>query len=396
MENRNYGDVIGNQSAPYLNHLANDYGLATNYHNVSNYASLPNYLALVSGNVYDSWAGCNLPPHSCTSWTPATDPTITDRIEAAGMSWRAYMEDMPGNCYQYDSAGYVPRHDPFVYVARVLNNPAECNRVVPAGPNASNLIIDLASTSTASNLMWLTPNLCDDMHDCSTSRGDQYLSQLIPQILNSPVFQTSNAALFLTWDEGSSSGHIPAIWAGPAIKSNYQSTSSYSHYSFLKTLETVWNLPPLTKNDRDASPMTDFFTVKNSFTYTPQDALDTQPLTFTGTATRGVSPFSFNWLFGDGGTASGTTVVHSYSEEGSYNVSLTTIDALNHTAKSSITIQVSGTDAAVEPASPTILGLTPIRFYVILLMVGSGGAMISLVALSTFNTSRPNRRPRKT
>src|SRR2546425_4309611 len=50
MENRNYADIIGNPSAPYLNRLANDYGLARNYHNVSNYRSLPNYLALFSGN----------------------------------------------------------------------------------------------------------------------------------------------------------------------------------------------------------------------------------------------------------------------------------------------------------------------------------------------------------
>src|SRR6266849_2027946 len=44
MENKNYGDIIGNwSSAPYINHLASDYGIASNYFQVSLNKSLPNY-----------------------------------------------------------------------------------------------------------------------------------------------------------------------------------------------------------------------------------------------------------------------------------------------------------------------------------------------------------------
>src|SRR6266581_4384878 len=43
MENKNYVDVIGDWStAPYINRLANDYGVATNYLQVSLNHSLPN------------------------------------------------------------------------------------------------------------------------------------------------------------------------------------------------------------------------------------------------------------------------------------------------------------------------------------------------------------------
>jgi len=42
MENEGYGQVVGNQFAPILNALANDYGLATNYTGVAD-PSEPNY-----------------------------------------------------------------------------------------------------------------------------------------------------------------------------------------------------------------------------------------------------------------------------------------------------------------------------------------------------------------
>src|SRR5467141_2447110 len=45
MENKEYGDVIGQPSAPYINGLARRYALATNFYAVS-HPSLPNYLAL--------------------------------------------------------------------------------------------------------------------------------------------------------------------------------------------------------------------------------------------------------------------------------------------------------------------------------------------------------------
>ncbi len=352
MENKNYGDVIGNlSSAPYINRLAGEYAVATNYFQVSLNQSLPNYLGLVAGKTYSSWSSCNQPPASCPGWSPVTDPTIVDHLQASGLTWKAYMEDMPSDCYQNNSGLYVPRHNPFVYFANILNNPSECAKVQPAGPQASNLVSDLASPSTASNLMWLTPNLCNDMHDCPVSTGDTYLSNLIPQILNSRVFQTRNAALFLTWDEGRTSTHIPTIWAGPNIRNNYKSTTRYDHYSFLKTLETVWHLAPLTSNDQAAPAMTDFFTTNSQISYSPGAPLAQQDITFTGKV-QGLAPFNYSWTFGDGATATGQTVTHSYGQTGKYQVTLTTSDTLNHTSLSNAILTPS-----VPSQYPSLAGI---------------------------------------
>src|SRR5665213_20346 len=49
MENKAERSVLGSSDAPYLNHLANRCGDASDYHAIS-HPSLPNYLALTSGS----------------------------------------------------------------------------------------------------------------------------------------------------------------------------------------------------------------------------------------------------------------------------------------------------------------------------------------------------------
>src|SRR5579872_3184239 len=50
MENHDASQIFGNTSdAPYLNQLANSYGIATRYYGVT-HPSLPNYLCAISGS----------------------------------------------------------------------------------------------------------------------------------------------------------------------------------------------------------------------------------------------------------------------------------------------------------------------------------------------------------
>ncbi len=303
LENQGIADIINSSFAPFLNQLASSYSLATNYTGID-HPSLPNYLALVSGQSFSSWSKADCSPGPDCSAGNA--PNIVDGLESRGLTWKAYMEDYPSNCGSQCSNGgcflgdtgtgtYVARHDPFVYFNDIVNSTDRCANIVPAnsaghgGPD--NLFLsDLASPSTASNLMWLAPNLCDDMHDscnglnnqtdtgsCGASsqcvpQGDSYLAHLVPSILTSNLFTHQKAALFITFDEGN--GYCPidgtsrdcvyAIWAGPAVKTSFKSSASFNHYSFLSTLETVWNLQPLTSNDANAQPMTQFFAVHHN------------------------------------------------------------------------------------------------------------------------------------
>jgi hypothetical protein len=219
-------------------------------------------------------------------------------MESTGFSWKAYMEDYTGGgCTHHHNNdtmnAYDNTHNPFVYYQDIYNNPARCSRIINANPGVegylalpSALLSDLTSVSSSSNLMLLTPNECNDGHSTCTvtasnstecpsasiskcvSQTNQYLSVLVPQILNSFIFQTQNAALFITWDEGTQNyprDYVTSIWAGPLARTGHKSATFYSHYSLLRTLEDLWKMPALGIYDASASPMNEFLLTSPSF-----------------------------------------------------------------------------------------------------------------------------------
>lgn len=249
MENRAYENIVGSSSAPYINGLIAKYGLATNYHAVT-HDSFPNYMALTGADTFGLTSSCG----TCIF----TGPNIAaDRVEASGRTWKAYLESMPTACYGLsDAYPYVERHNPLIHYTDVLNVSARCARVVPF----TNLSNDLASAGTTPNYVWITPNMCHDMHDCDIIEGDTWLSQNVPNILNSPAF-TKNSLLIVTWDEDDDlhGNHVATILVGSSVRAGFQSSVAYNHYSLLKTIEQAWSLAPLTANDANATGMTDFF-----------------------------------------------------------------------------------------------------------------------------------------
>jgi len=81
----------------------------------------------------------------------------------------------------------------------------------------------------------------------------------LPALFSSPAWTTQRSLLLLTWDEGSTPNQVATVVIGPSVTAGYQSLAAYNHYSLLKTIESAWNLSPLTANDGTANPMADFF-----------------------------------------------------------------------------------------------------------------------------------------
>jgi phosphatidylinositol-3-phosphatase len=232
MENEEYGDVIGSPSTPYINRLARTYGLATSAYAIT-HPSLPNYLALTGGSTFGISSDCT----DCS--VPGAG--LAGQLEAHGIGWKAYMEDLPHPCFSGSGAGtYAKKHDPFLYY-RGLN---QCPPVVPLTQLSRDERLRALPT-----FIWITPNLCHDMHDCSTATGDRFLSRLVPPLLGA---LGRGGLLFLTWDEGSSDngccrlasgGHIATIVAGPGARRGMRLRTPVDHYSLLQTVEDLMDLP---------------------------------------------------------------------------------------------------------------------------------------------------------
>ena len=159
MENKESGEVLGSGSSPYLNRLARRSGVAVDSYGVR-HPSLPNYLALTSGATHGIRTNCT----SCH----VRARSIVDQLEAAHLSWKAYLEDLPRPCFQGAGArGYAKKHNPFVYYDAVRTQPQRCNRVVPYQRLAGDL-----RRGALPDYAFIVPNLCNDTHDCGVRTGD--------------------------------------------------------------------------------------------------------------------------------------------------------------------------------------------------------------------------------
>ena len=256
MENEEEESIEGDPAAPYLNQLAAQYARADDFYAVQ-HPSLPNYLALIGGDTFGINSNC------IDCFISASDNLVT-QLEAAGRSWKAYMESMPGPCFLGDAAPlYRQKHNPFIYFDSVRTDPARCNRIVPFTQFTAD-----AQANALPDFVWITPNMCNDMHDCTVADGDKWLQTWAPEILATPAWK-DNGLLFILFDEGKSDkgcctyaagGKIYALVISPLVQPGFSSEASYDHYSVLRTIETAWGLPLLGKAGCDCTPlMSDFF-----------------------------------------------------------------------------------------------------------------------------------------
>jgi phosphatidylinositol-3-phosphatase len=246
MENKAYSQIIGNTSAaPYENQLAAQCGLATNYH-AATHPSLPNYIAATSG---DYWGiGDDNPPSS----HPLAVPSIYSQVKAAGRQWRDYEESAPGNCPLSSSGTYAVKHDPAPYYTGIRTDCA--NWDIPMGTTSSGAFLNDLNNGTLPAFAFVTPNLCNDTHDCSIQTGDAWLQAWIPKIVASSNYKAGNTVLFLTWDEddGSASNRVATIVVSPTTPAGTQSGTSFTHYSLLKTTEQLLGIGTFLAHAGDA------------------------------------------------------------------------------------------------------------------------------------------------
>ena len=192
-ENKEFGSVIGDPDMPVYNRLANEYTLLTQFYAVR-HPSLPNYIALIGGDTFGITSDCN----DCF----VNAPSLPDLIEASGRTWKTYQEDMPQPCYLGNKQNYAQKHNPFVYFDPIRQDLERCNRsVVPL----TDLSTDVQA-GTLPNFMFISPNLCNDAHDCSLKVADGWLSNLLDTLLPALEADGQPYLVVLTFDEGQGDG----------------------------------------------------------------------------------------------------------------------------------------------------------------------------------------------
>jgi phosphatidylinositol-3-phosphatase len=249
MENESYGQIIGNSAAPYVNFLADGYLRATNSYARAHH-SLPNYLEMISGRAYEaSGTADDCTPSSCGL---IAGTNVTDQMDAAGITWGAFMGAMPSDCDTSDadgSGGYGVRHNPFVYF--------------PQGRSGSGCLNDMPSARLLTALsdplppdfVFYSPSICQDGgYDapCSTiAAADHFLAESVPAIMATPWYR-NGGTIILTWDEGAdddtsgrygdSGGHTLTIVMSARTKGDPPDPEYVDSAGVLRTIERAYGL----------------------------------------------------------------------------------------------------------------------------------------------------------
>jgi len=234
-ENNSTQQVIGNTQMPYLNSLADRYGLATDWNGLS-HPSLPNYLGLISGSIQ------NNPADTTPVDRTYSGQTVVDQLAHAGYSWKAYMEDMPRPCDLNDTFSpdnYDVNHNPFVYFDSIRNNPAQCKRIVPFTEFAGDL-----QDNKAPDFIWVSPNLINDMHNGSYAQGDAFLRSTISTVLASQWYKNGGIVI-VTFDEGETTEQVATIVISQHTPRGARLTTAGNHYGTLRAIEETYGLPLL-------------------------------------------------------------------------------------------------------------------------------------------------------
>lgn len=265
LENHNWGDIVGNTNAPYINQVLLPVAShCEQYYNPpNNHPSLRNYLWMEAGTDFGITMN-----NSPAFFHQSTTNHLVNQLERAGISWKSYQEDIDGAQVPLnDVNAYAVRHNPMVYFDDVTgtNDPNYAYGISHVRPY-SELARDLTN-NTVARYNFITPNLCDDGHNtCEPlnnvlAQADTWLSTEIPRIMASAAY-SNNGAIFITWDEGvGGDGPIGMIVLSPLARGRgYSNCIHYTHSSLLRSLQETFGVGPLLNDATNAVNLGDLFT----------------------------------------------------------------------------------------------------------------------------------------
>ncbi|MBV9424070.1 MAG: hypothetical protein JOZ98_14235 [Solirubrobacterales bacterium] len=219
----------------------------------------------------------------------AANGTIFDRLDAYGIDWRVYYQQIPS---------------PLI-LPNFRNNPSQVARTSPF----DRFLTD-ASAGLLPQFTFVDPNYSttSEENPQDIQVGEQFVAQVVQALISAPTWQ--HTALFLTYDEhGGYYDHVPPpraiepdtippmlapgdipgsydrygfrvplIVVSPWARRRYVSRLVQDHTSLTAFIEHKWNLPAMTYRDANADPMTDYFDFRHAAFAEPPPLAPAPPL----------------------------------------------------------------------------------------------------------------------
>ena len=241
-ENTSYKDAM---TQPFFANFADHGALLTNYFAIG-HPSQPNYLAMVSGSTFNVADDGEVDLNS---------DHLGDLLEAKGRSWHVYAEGFPGQCNLKDRVKkYARKHNPLISFVNIQNNPSRCANIT----DSSSFVRDFSAQHLADFSMYI-PDQENDGHDTGVAFADKWFNHIF-----SPLLQNSSAMngvmVVATFDEddNTQANHVYTAFYGPDVIPGTRLDTPCNHYNLLRTIENLFALGDLGREDAKASAITGF------------------------------------------------------------------------------------------------------------------------------------------
>ena len=226
MENKNASQLRDAKQAPFFAQLASTCGSAANYVDHGVHPSLPNYIAATSGST-QGIADDNSPAAH-----PVQADNIFRQVRARGGTARSYEESMSSACQLSGAGRYAVKHNPAAYFVGGDDRTACATDNVPFTAFATDL-----SSGALPSFSMVTPDLCNDMHDCSVATGDAWLAHFVTEVTASADYQVGSTVVLVVFDESEGAGTMPFFVVAPSVQPGTRPTGELDHAALLAFTE---------------------------------------------------------------------------------------------------------------------------------------------------------------
>jgi len=254
---------------PYYWNIADEYALFDRFFSSARGGSIPNHMFAVTGTPGVTGKREEIPPGG---WGAL--PTIFDRLEKAGVSWKFYIEN-------YDPTITFRTRDTVEMVdraAQVIWAPVLGYKRFVDNPRLSRHIVDLdeyyrdVAEGTLPAVSYIVPSGDSEHPPGRVQAGERLVQALVAQLMRSSSWDSS--AFFWTYDDwGGWYDHVrppqvdkwgygfrvPALLVSPYARRGYVGHETSDFASILAFIEHNWNLRPMATRDAVANDLTEAF-----------------------------------------------------------------------------------------------------------------------------------------
>lgn len=251
---------------PYYWNVADEYVLMDRYFSSAHAGSVRNHMFAVAGHPGVTGKSESIPAEG---WGDI--PTIFDRLEAKGISWKFYIQHYDPTITFRTSRSEDVETDrgaqvtwaPLLAYARYVDDPKLFSRIVPLEQYYED-----AARGELPAVAFIRPSGGSEHPPGSVRAGQRLVRGLINQLMRSPNWSSSAFHwAYDDWggwydhvyppkvDEYGYGPRVPALLVSPYAKRGYVDHTTYDFTSPLKFIQVNWGLRSLASRDAKANPM---------------------------------------------------------------------------------------------------------------------------------------------